>query len=88
VAGLAHVGLGGDYDGVDRLPDGLRDVSRYPALIAELRERGWSDTDCGTLASGNILRVLRDAEEAAARIAATRGPSAARIEDVDAAPVS
>jgi membrane dipeptidase len=85
VAGIEHIGLGGDYDGVDRLPEGLADVSRYPALIAELRDRGWSDADCGALASGNILRVLRDAEAAAAEISATRPPSAARIEDLDAA---
>jgi membrane dipeptidase len=84
VAGIDHIGLGGDYDGVDRLPDGLADVSRYPALIAELRDRGWSETDCGALASGNILRVLRDAETAAAEISATRPPSTARIEDLDA----
>lgn len=84
VAGIEHIGLGGDYDGVDRLPEGLADVSCYPALIAELRDRGWSETDCGALASGNILRVLRDAEAAAAEISTTRPPSAARIEDLDA----
>jgi membrane dipeptidase len=87
VAGVNHVGLGGDYDGVDRLPEGLADVSRYPALFAELRQRGWSETDCGALASVNILRVLHEAEEAAARISATRGPSTARIEDLDAVAV-
>jgi membrane dipeptidase len=84
VAGIEHIGLGGDYDGVDRLPEGLADVSRYPALVAELRDRGWSETDCGALASGNILRVLREAETAAAEISATRPPSTARIEDLDA----
>ena len=85
VAGIEHIGVGGDYDGVDQLPEGLADVSRYPALIAELRDRGWSDADCGALASGNILRVLRDAEAAAAEISATRPPSVARIEELDAA---
>jgi membrane dipeptidase len=85
VAGIAHVGLGGDYDGVDLLPDGLADVSRYPALIVELRERGWSDTDCGALTGGNILRVLRDAEHAAAEISAVRGPSSALIDELDGA---
>ena len=85
VAGIEHIGVGGDYDGVDQLPEGLADVSRYPALIAELRDRGWSDADCGALASGNILRVLRDSEAAAAEISATRPPSVARIEDLDAA---
>jgi len=87
VAGIEHIGLGGDYDGVDRLPEGLADVSCYPALIAELRDRGWSETDCGALASGNILRVLREAETAAAEISTTRPPSTARIEDLDAAGV-
>ncbi|HEU5420031.1 MAG TPA: dipeptidase [Streptosporangiaceae bacterium] len=84
VAGVQHVGLGGDYDGVDRLPAGLEDVSGYPALFAELARRGWSEADLGLLASGNILRVLREAETAAAEIAARRGPSAARIEELDA----
>lgn len=62
VAGIDHVGLGGDFDGTSALPDGLRDVSKYPALFAELLDRGWSEQDCGKLASGNILRVMRDAE--------------------------
>ncbi len=62
VAGLAHVGIGGDFDGTPVLPDGLGDVSRYPALLAELRMRHWSDSDLAALAGGNILRVLRDAE--------------------------
>jgi membrane dipeptidase len=61
VAGIGHVGLGGDYDGTRDLPDGLADVSCYPALLAELRGRGWSDGDCAALAHGNILRVLADA---------------------------
>ena len=64
-AGVDHVGIGGDFDGTDDLPDGLADVSCYPALFAELLERGWSDQDCVALAGGNVLRVLRDAEETA-----------------------
>jgi membrane dipeptidase len=86
VAGAEHVGLGGDYDGVDQLPAGLEDVSCYPALIAELAGRGWSDADLARLTSGNILRVLREAESAAVAISARQGPSAARIEDLDAGP--
>jgi membrane dipeptidase len=70
VAGVEHVGIGADYDGTDRLPDGLEDVSCYPALIAELLDRGWSQDDCARLAGGNVLRVLREAE------AASRGLSA------------
>ena len=44
-----------------RIPAGLSDVSRYPALFAELLARGWTETDCAALAGGNLLRVLRDA---------------------------
>jgi membrane dipeptidase len=61
VAGPDHVGIGGDFDGTSELPDGLDDVSRYPALFAELIGRGWSKAECGKLSSGNVLRVLRDA---------------------------
>jgi membrane dipeptidase len=88
VAGAGHVGLGGDYDGVDRQPDGLQDVSCYPALIDELAARGWSEPDLAGLASGNILRVLRDAETAAAVLAGRREPSGATIERLDGAHVS
>lgn len=65
VAGAAHIGLGGDYDGTESLPIGLEDVSTYPALLAELADRGWSDADLAALASGNILRVLQAAEDCA-----------------------
>jgi membrane dipeptidase len=82
-AGIDHVGVGSDFDGVDWVPDGLTDVSCYPALIAELRGRAWSEEDCGKLARGNVLRVIRDAEATARAISAGRGPSRSRIEDVD-----
>jgi membrane dipeptidase len=85
VAGVEHVGLGGDFDGTDDLPEGLTDVSCYPVLIAELLERGWSEADCARLAGGNVLRVMREAEAAAREISARRGPSLARIEDTDQA---
>jgi membrane dipeptidase len=61
VAGVDHVGIGGDYDGTDELPDGLEDVACYPALIAELLTRGWGEDDCVKLIGGNVLRVLRAA---------------------------
>jgi len=61
VAGIDHVGVGGDFDGTGELPDGLADVSCYPALFAELLDRGWTQAECGKLASGNILRVMRAA---------------------------
>jgi membrane dipeptidase len=83
VAGIDHIGIGGDYDGVDRLPEGLEDVSCYPALIAALLDRGWSEEDCGKLAHGNLVRVLGDAEAAAQVIRAKRPASTARIEDLD-----
>ncbi len=62
VAGIAHVGIGADYDGTPALPDGLHDVSRYPALFHELRRRRWSEPDLKALAGANILRAMRDAE--------------------------
>lgn len=64
-AGVDHVGLGGDFDGTTLLAEGLGDVSCYPALIAELLDRGWSDGDVAKLTGGNILRVLRAAEDVA-----------------------
>jgi membrane dipeptidase len=83
VAGVDHVGLGGDFDGTDQLPDGLEDVSCYPALLAGLMRRGWTGEDCGKLAGGNILRVMREAAEAAGELSGRRPPSTARIEDLD-----
>jgi membrane dipeptidase len=66
VAGIEHVGIGGDFDGTPVLPRGLHDVSRYPALFHELRQRRWSEQDLAALAGGNILRVLGDADSYAA----------------------
>jgi membrane dipeptidase len=83
VAGIDHVGIGGDYDGTDDVPDGLDDVACYPALVAELLGRGWSQDDCVKLVGGNVLRVLREAEAVSRSAAAVRGPSTARIEDLD-----
>jgi membrane dipeptidase len=65
VAGVDHIGLGGDFDGTVELPDGLADVSGYPRLMAELSSRGWSSEDLDKLAGVNILRVLRESERAA-----------------------
>ncbi|MEU8615965.1 dipeptidase [Actinoplanes sp. NPDC048791] len=65
VAGVDHVGLGGDYDGCDRLPVGLEDVSGYPRLLAELAGRGWNQEELEKLTGRNVLRVLRETEEAA-----------------------
>jgi len=65
VAGVDHVGLGGDYDGCDWLPEGLDDVASYPRLLAALRDAHWSDADLGKLTCGNVLRSLRGIEDAA-----------------------
>jgi len=62
VAGLDHVGIGGDYDGIDVLPVGLEDVSKYPGLFAELRQRGYGDDELRAIAGRNVLRVMRDAK--------------------------
>ncbi|MBW4717488.1 dipeptidase [Saccharothrix obliqua] len=63
VAGIDHIGLGGDYDGTAVQPTGLEDVSTYPDLIGALLDRGWSEEDCAKLAGGNALRVLRANDE-------------------------
>ena len=65
VAGVEHVGLGGDFDGTPDVSVGLEDVSAYPALFAELLARGWTEPDCAALAGGNLLRALHAAESAA-----------------------
>lgn len=62
VAGVDHVGLGGDYDGTSELPVGMEDVTGYPLLFAELIRRGWSEADLLKLAGGNVLRVLQQTE--------------------------
>ena len=64
VAGIDHIGIGGDYDGTPTLPVGLSDVASYPVLFAALLERGWSEEECAKLAGRNVLRVLRAADAA------------------------
>ena len=83
VAGIDHLGVGGDFDGVTVLPEGLGDVSAYPKVFAALADLGWSDEDLAKVAGGNVLRVLRDAEAVARDLQATRGPSVATIEELD-----
>ncbi|MGY1590837.1 dipeptidase [Geodermatophilus sp. SYSU D00708] len=83
VAGIDHVGIGGDFDGSDDVPDGLEDVACYPALVAELLDRGWRREDCVRLVGGNVLRVLRQAEAVARCLSARRPASTARLEDLD-----
>jgi membrane dipeptidase len=83
VAGIDHIGVGGDYDGTDTLPIGLEDVSGYPRLFAALLDRAWSEAELVKLAGGNALRVLRDAEDVAADLRQRRGPSLATYAGLD-----
>jgi membrane dipeptidase len=82
-AGVDHVGIGADYDGITSVPQGLEDVSTYPALFAELSRRGWSESDLRKLAGENVLRVMRDAEAVSRELQRERGPSHATIEELD-----
>ncbi len=68
VAGVGHIGLGGDFDGNSLWPEGLSDVSMYPNLFAELIRRGWSDRDLKLLAGENVLRALEQAEAVSRRL--------------------
>ncbi|MFG2928015.1 dipeptidase [Streptomyces achromogenes] len=86
VAGIDHLGIGGDYDGTAFTPDGLDDVSGYPNLLAELLDRGWSRTDLAKLTWRNAVRVLGAAEDVARGLQAGRGPSLATIEELDGTP--
>jgi membrane dipeptidase len=86
VAGVDHVGIGSDFDGVDALPVGLEDVSRFPALFAELARRGWSDEDLRKLAGENLLRAFARAEQVAARLQRERPASTKTIVQLDGPP--
>ena len=86
IAGADHVGIGSDFDGMPSVPQGLEDVGKYPALLAELARRGWSDADLGKLAGGNLLRAMAQAEAVAAKLRAERAPSAATLEQLDGPP--
>ena len=75
LAGVDHVGIGGDFDGNDLWPEGLSDVSMYPNLFAELIRRGWSDRDLKKLAGENLLRVMTEAEKVAHDLQVTTAPA-------------
>ena len=81
--GVDYVGIGSDFDGMPDAPDGLEDVSKYPMLTAELVRREYSDEDIAKILGRNVLRALRGSESAAKRLQGERGPSEARIEDLD-----
>jgi membrane dipeptidase len=79
VAGVDHVGLGSDFDGIPDGPVGLEAVDRYPALLEELMRRGWSDADIAKLAGENVLRVMTANEQTATRLRAVRPASEAKL---------
>jgi membrane dipeptidase len=83
IAGVDHVGIGSDFDGIPSAPTGLEGADKYPALFAELARRGWSDADLAKLAGNNVLRVMAQAEMISARLRRERPPSVATIEQLD-----
>jgi membrane dipeptidase len=80
IAGIDHVGLGSDFDGISNTPIGLEGVDKFPALLRELMRRGWSDADIAKIAGENVLRVLSEAEKVAARLHTERAASEAVID--------
>jgi membrane dipeptidase len=83
VAGVDHVGLGADFDGIEVAPQGLEGVDKYPALLAELMRRGWTDADVAKVAGGNLLRAMDAAEQVGTRLRMTQGPSEAIQNEAD-----
>ncbi|MCW5969079.1 MAG: dipeptidase [Blastocatellales bacterium] len=83
IAGIDHIGLGSDFDGLVTGPVGLEDVSKYPHLIAELLRRGYSDEDARKVAGLNLLRVMRENERRGREIRKTRPPADVLIEEID-----
>jgi membrane dipeptidase len=84
VAGIDHVGLGSDFDGTGNdLPEGLQDVSTFPSLLLELARRGWTESELRKVAGENVLRVLAQAEQVAARLRKSRPPSNKTIQELD-----
>ncbi len=85
VAGIDHIGLGADFDGITEVVQGLEDVSTYPALTAELLARGYSDDDVKKVIGLNVLRAMRQAERVSADLRKQRGPSTATLARLDGA---
>jgi len=83
VAGINHVGIGSDFDGIPTYVEGLEDVSTFPALFMELARRGWTDEELSKLAGENLLRVMRETEAVAMRLQRERQPSTKTYEELD-----
>lgn len=83
IAGAAHVGIGGDFDGITETVQGLEDVSTYPTLFAELVKRGWTDAELKGLAGENVLRALSRAEQVSVQLRKTRPASTKTIQQLD-----
>jgi len=77
VAGIDHIGIGSDFDGITQVVQDLNDVSKYPSLTAELLRRGYSDADIKKILGQNVLRVMREVEKVSKKLQAERGPSTA-----------
>ena len=88
VAGIDHIGIGSDFDGISTVPEGLEDVSKYPMLTAELIRREYSDDDILKILGGNVLRVMRQVEMVSQSLQQSRGPSEALIEELDGTPAA
>jgi len=86
VAGVDHIGIGSDFDGISETIEGLEDVSTFPSLFAELARRGWSEADLRKLAGENILRAMSRAEEVSMRLRRERPPSTRTIAELDGRP--
>ena len=84
VAGVDHVGLGSDFDGIEDAPVGLDGVDKYPALLEELMRRGWTDADIAKLAGDNVLRVMAAAEKVAVKLRASRPASSLMFSETKA----
>ena len=79
VAGIDHIGLGGDFDGITAVVQGMEDVSTYPVLTAELLRRGYKEDDLKKILGLNILRAMRQVEKVSKKLQTERGPSAALL---------
>lgn len=86
VAGIDHIGIGSDFDGISSTPKGLEDVSKFPYLFAELLRRNYSEEDVKKIAGLNVLRVMREVEKAAEHLRRTTHASDALFDELDGRP--